>query len=76
MCTRLHYRVVKETLYLEEVGYYESYGLSIVDDNGIELKHISDISTKAPIVENLADMCERHQVPLILIYDVIEDAIF
>ena len=76
MSIRLRYLVVKETLYHEEIGYYESYGFSIVDtESGIELEHISDISTKAPFVEDLAEKCERAQVSLIHILDVIEDAI-
>lgn len=73
MSTQLRYHVVKETLYHEDIGLYESYGFSIVDERGIEVKHISDISTEAPFVEKLAEICEREQIPLFLIYSFIED---
>lgn len=75
MSTQLRYHVVKETLYHEDIGLYESYGFSIVDERGIEVKHISDISTEAPFVEKLAEVCEREQVSLLHIFDVIEDAL-
>ncbi len=71
----MRYEVFCETLFQEEVGYYQTYGIRLVDANGKVKAQTSDVSTDKKFVETLAQRCTKGGLAAEHLRDVIEDSL-
>ena len=74
MKNELIYIPVKEALYSQELGYYCSFGIEVIEQGLPRLK-VTDISTDGDFVAELAQRCTVGQLDPIHLYDVIEDSL-
>lgn len=74
---RYNYAVCKDSLFSDEMGYYETYGIQCCN-NGSEkvLITISDISCDYNLVNELADDFTAYQLNPIHIYEAVENSAF
>jgi len=72
------YRHRHEVQYLNEVGYYETFGIeAYVGESGRwrKIKEVSDVTTDIDVVLNLVSICNKEQLDPIHLMNVIEDFI-
>lgn len=72
----IHYRVIEETLYHEDLGQYTAYGISAysVEDGETKLlAHISDVFLDMQKAEQFASLCNRLALDPIHLPDVVAD---
>lgn len=69
------YMLMKESHWLAEVGNYVSYGIQARDGEEV-LCTISDISMDGKRVGELVDRCNRENLSVVHMQDVIEDEFF
>ncbi|MBE5040484.1 DUF6514 family protein [Ructibacterium gallinarum] len=56
-----------------DLGNYTSYGLDAYDENDTLVRRIVDVSPNEQTVSGLVALCNKFQVSLIHIDDIIED---
>jgi hypothetical protein len=71
----MYYEIIAERLRCEDEGYYDAYGVLVKDDSGNERLRISDVFTDKKTAEEFVCRCNRLELDIIHIYDVIEDEI-
>ena len=69
------YRLMAETHWMKEVGNYVSYGVQ-VREGGEVLCTISDLSLDKNRVADFVERCNREEVSVLHIQDVIDDEFF
>ena len=69
------YTVLEEYLSSDELGSYRSYGICVKNEAGEIMLSVSDISTDARVVLNLAERCTRGALSPEQLLDVILDCI-
>ncbi len=67
------YLPFKETLYSNETGGYTSFGIKAIDENGLEVLSMSDVSLDPNFVSKLCFLCTELDLSPIHLMDVIED---
>lgn len=72
MMKTYHYKVIRELLWHRDIGLYFSYGFDVMLD-GKRVKRISDIHARRNFVRELAEECNRRQIPLDQIIDYISE---
>lgn len=68
--------VVVHNKYDDEIASRESFGVACVQVNGKEfvvIKTISDITQSRTAIENLVDLCNRFELSIVHLKDVVED---
>lgn len=73
------YRLVKENLYHEDIGSYETAGIELLQNVGMTLQRIdfqSDISSNFSDVQLLVDLMNRIHVSPTMFHKVVEDVFF
>lgn len=69
----IHYKLNRGSFDHAELGAYVSYGLTAYDENEQLLQTISDISTSEQAVSALVSLCNKLQVSLIHMDDIVAD---
>ncbi|MCI9084809.1 MAG: hypothetical protein HFE51_00110 [Clostridia bacterium] len=69
----IRYIPFKEILHSDEISFYISFGMKILDNCNAILLSISDISPDKLRVYSLCNLCTQKQLSPIHLYDVIED---
>ena len=68
------YRLRKDNFFHPDIGCYSSYGIDAVcETSDIPVRSILDISPEKEPLENLVFLCNRLQLDLIHLDDVVED---
>lgn len=65
----------KEELHSDELGFYTSFGINIIDSSNNLIASISDISINESFVSALCDRYTLYQLDPIHFFDVIEDSL-
>lgn len=72
------YQLVEESLWAEDVGIYNTFGICAYEAGGKsekEVAHVSDIFLIREKAEQFVDMCNKLKLDVIHLLDVIEDMI-
>ncbi len=69
----LTYSVFSEEIETKELGKYRTYGIIALDDQGNILKAVHDVSCDLSKLEPLVELCNRFQLSLCHLCDVVED---
>ena len=69
------YRLMAETHWMEEVGNYVSYGVQVCKGDEV-LCTISDLSLDKNRVADFVERCNREELSVLHIQDVIDDEFF
>ena len=67
------YLPIKESFFSSELGNYISYGISVIDSVGNEIKRVSDVSLNESFVSELCEKCTTQNLDAIHLFDIIED---
>ena len=67
--------VVREEVDAEGCARYTTYGMKVRDAAGDTRLFISDISTCKKFVESFAHTCERHEISLCHVMEVLDDSL-
>ena len=73
------YRIVTETLYHEEIGYYKSAGIELIMNDGISsqrIDFISDVSTDFKDVHLLIELMNRVHLSPTMFRKIVDDVFF
>ena len=65
------YVPVKQQLWHEQLGVYDTYALRVENEAGECLAQIDDVSTDYVVVGELAEKCNRGQPDLVHLKDVV-----
>lgn len=65
----------KEELHSDELGFYISFGINIIDSSNNLITSISDISINESFVSELCDRYTLYQLDPIHLFEVIEDSL-
>lgn len=69
---RYLYVAVKHSLYSDELGKYESYGIKVNAD-GIDVGFIGDVSTEYDVADKLCALCNENQLSPDHLSEIVED---
>ncbi len=69
------YRVNESTVYNEEGTAHTVYGVDVVDDQENIIESIPDVFFDRPKAEKLVKMCNKYNLALIHLREVVEDNI-
>ena len=70
---RIHYYVFEETVFLNEYGFYRSYGLQGKEKRPAKTMEIHDVTTNRSQAKQMARLFQKHQLALVHFHDVVED---
>jgi len=70
------YRVIEESIYSGELGWYTAYGISAYyASTGEEIAHITDVFLNKADADSLVDQCNRLGLEPVHLPIIIEDAL-
>lgn len=71
----MHYRysLIHESLFRPDIGSYHSGGIVVVNGSGSPIRRISDISTDSKRLPGPVSGCNRLELDVCQLHDVVED---
>lgn len=67
------YLPFKERLYSDDLGYYETFGIKVLNENSQEVMSISDVTPDKALITCFCNKCSDEQLSPIHLCEVLDD---
>ena len=69
------YLPFKERLYSDDLGYYETFGIKVLDENNQEILSISDVTLDKLLITDFCKKCSNEHLSPIHLIEVLDDVL-
>ena len=71
-CVKCRYELIKQRMYDEDLGEYDTYGIRVRTESGEEIASVSDVSPNGSLVDKLCRECNERELSPLYLLGVIE----